>query len=68
MNIRPYVLELIIICLIGFVINQLLNVFEYSIIFSLYIIGTFIMKILVNSLFNKVKTKKIIIEGRDKDV
>lgn len=67
-SIKPYILELIIICLIGYLLNEFINIFDYSIIFSIYIIFTFILKFLVNSLFNKVIRKKIIIEGRDKDV
>jgi hypothetical protein len=67
-SIKPYILELLIICLIGFLINQFINIFEYSIIFSVYIIVTFAMKMLVNSVFNKFIRKKIVIERRDKDV
>jgi hypothetical protein len=67
-SMKPYIIEIAVICLIGFFINEFIKVFDYSIIFSIYIIFTFIMKMLVNSLFNKVARKKIIIERRDKDV
>jgi hypothetical protein len=65
---KPYIIEMTIICLVGYGLNEFIKVFDYSIIFSIYIIFTLIMKMLVTSLFNKVKRKKIIIERRDKDV
>lgn len=67
-SIKPYIIDMTIICLLGYLFNEFVKVFEYSIIFSLYILLTFIMKMLVNLVLNKKTRKKIIVERRDKDV
>jgi hypothetical protein len=67
-SIKPFIIEITIMCVVGFFINEFIKIFEYSIIFSIYILLTLIMKILINSTVNKVISKKVIIERRDKDV
>lgn len=68
LSIKPYIYELIIICLLGFIINEFINVFQHNIIGSIYIVIVFIMKMLVNSLLNKTMYKKVVVGRRDKDV
>lgn len=67
-SIKPFIIEITIMCVLGFFINEFIKIFEYSIIFSIYIVLTLIMKMLINSTLNKVVRKKVIIERRDKDV
>ena len=67
-TIKPYIYEMIIICLIGFLVNEYLLIFKFSIILPMYIIFTVIMKLLVNSLINKIISKKKMIERRDNNV
>ena len=67
-SIKPYIMDLIILCLIGFLINEFVKIFEYSIISILYILFTMTMKVFVTSLYDKIVRKKVIVERRDRDV
>jgi hypothetical protein len=67
-SLKPYFFEIGIMCLTGFLVNEFIKIFEYSIIFSIYIVLTIVMKILITSTIDKVIRKKVVVERRDKDV
>ena len=67
-SLKPYFFEIGIMCLTGFLVNEFIKIFNYSIIFSIYIVLTIVMKILITSTIDKVIRKKVVVERRDKDV